>query len=123
MGNNPFSRSSPIILQSNRLKYSCLGKERKLLLSVNIPINLDNNPILETCIYKVEYMDGHKALLAAKTISENIFAQIDNEGCCFVLLDSIIDHCGDGTQLLEEVHGKSVFFQYFQRRAMKHEKM
>ena len=57
----------------------------------SIPIaTANNNPILDTHIYKVEYLDGHKALLAANTIAENIFAQINDEGCCFFFLDSIM---------------------------------
>ena len=68
-----------------------------------IPIGTaNNNPILDTRIYEVEDIDGHKALLMANMIAENIFAQIDNEGRCFVLLYSIMNYCVDGTQVLEE---------------------
>ena len=69
----------------------------------SIPIGtINDNPILDTCIYKVEYLDGHKSLFVANTIAENIFAQIDDKGRHFVLLDSIMDHRSDGTQVLEE---------------------
>ena len=76
---------------------------KKLQDANDIPIGTANsNPILDTYIYKVEYLDGHKALSVANTITENIFAQINNEVCCFIFLDSIIDHCVDGNQDLEE---------------------
>ena len=68
-----------------------------------IPIGTANeNPILDTRIYEVEYMDGHRASLSANTIAENMFAQVDDEGHRFVLLDSIIDHRVNGKQLSKE---------------------
>ena len=58
-----------------------------------IPIGTANdNPILDTRVYEVEYMDGHKASLAANAIAENMFAQVDDEGNRFVMLESIVDH-------------------------------
>jgi hypothetical protein len=53
-------------------------------------------------LYEVEYLDRHKASLAANTITENIFAQIDDEGHRHVLLDDIADHRVDGSELKEE---------------------
>jgi len=65
-----------------------------------IPIGVANyNPILDTRVYEVEYMDGRKASLAANAIATNMFAQIDDDGNRFVLLDSIVDHRTDGTEL------------------------
>ena len=59
----------------------------------------DDNPIIDTRLYEVEYLDGHKASLAANAIAENLFAQVDDEGNRFITLDSIMDHRVDGTQL------------------------
>ncbi len=65
-----------------------------------LPIGTSNdNPILDTRVYEVEYQDGHKASIAANAIAENMFAQVDDEGHRFVLLDSIVDHRVDGTEL------------------------
>lgn len=65
-----------------------------------IPIGVANdNPILDTRVYEGEYMDGRKASLAANAIATNTFAQIDDDGNRFVLLDSIVDHRTDGTEL------------------------
>lgn len=65
-----------------------------------IPIGTANdNPILDTRIYEVEYLDGRRASLSANAIAENLFAQVDEEGNRFVLLDSIMDHRVDGSQV------------------------
>ena len=50
------------------------------------------NPILDTRLYEVKYVDGHKASLTAKTIAQNTFAQVDGEENIHVLFDKIIDH-------------------------------
>ena len=43
-------------------------------------------------MYEVEYADGYKTSMAANTIAENLFAQVDEEGQRHVLFDEIIDH-------------------------------
>ena len=64
------------------------------------PIGTANdNPILDTRLFEVEYLDGHKAALAANTIAENLFAQIDDDGNRFVLMEAIEDHRTNGKQL------------------------
>ena len=56
------------------------------------PIRTANdNPILDTHIYKVEYYNGSKQALSANVIAENMFASIDEEGHHHLLLDSIVD--------------------------------
>jgi hypothetical protein len=53
----------------------------------------NKNPMLDSArMYEVEHLDGHKALLAANAIAENVFAQVDEEGNRHVLFDEIIDH-------------------------------
>ena len=66
-----------------------------------------DNPILDTRVYEVEYIDGSTAALSANAIAENLFAQVDDEGNRHVLFDSIIDHWTDGT----EVQEKDAFIQ------------
>ena len=44
-----------------------------------------NNTILDTIIYKVEYKDRHEDLLAVNVIADNMFAQVDGEGNRHVL--------------------------------------
>jgi len=78
------------------------AKVTKRLRDANgIPIGVANdNSILHTRVYEAEYMDGRKASLAANVIATNMFAQIDDDGNRFVLLDSIVDHRTDGTELM-----------------------
>ena len=58
-----------------------------------IPIGTANdNPILDSRVYEVEFLDGHKASLAANAIAENLFAQVDDEGYCTVLMQEIVNH-------------------------------
>ena len=35
------------------------------------------NAMLDTIVFEVEYLDGHKASLAANTIAENLFSKVD----------------------------------------------
>ena len=51
-----------------------------------------DNPIVDSRLYEVEYLDGHRAAMTANVIAENIFSQVDEEGYRHVLLDEIIDH-------------------------------
>ncbi len=61
----------------------------------------NNNPILDTRLYEVEYLDGHRAALSANVIAENILAQVDHDGHRQLLFDQIIDHRTDGNELKE----------------------
>ena len=58
----------------------------------NIVGTYDNNPMLNTVIYDVEFPDGAVKQYAANTIAENMYAQVDSEGFQYTLLDSIIDY-------------------------------
>ncbi len=62
----------------------------------------NNNPILDTRMYEVEYPDGHKASLAANAIAENMFAQVDDEGNRHVLFEEIVDHRTDGSEVKQQ---------------------
>lgn len=77
------------------------AKVTKRLRDANgIPIGTANdNPILDSRLYEVEYLDGHKASLSANAIATNMFAQIDEQGNRMLLFDAIIDHRVDGTEV------------------------
>ena len=66
----------------------------KRLKDANVlPIGTSNeNTILDTRVYKVEYVDGHKYSLTANSIAQNMFAQVDDEVNRHVLFDEIFDH-------------------------------
>ena len=64
------------------------------------PIGVANeDPKLDTCMYELEYHDGYKESLSSNMIAQTLFAQVDNEGNCHVLLDAIIDNRVDGSEL------------------------
>ena len=68
-----------------------------------IPIGTaHDNPILDTRMYEVEFMDGEKSSLLANYIAENLFAQIDDNGNRQVLLNEIIDHRTMGRQVMQQ---------------------
>jgi len=57
------------------------------------PIGTANtNPILDTCLYDVQFLDGRVETYAANIIAENIYSQLDDEGNRFLLLEEIMDH-------------------------------
>ena len=62
----------------------------------------DQNPLLDTRMYEVEFADGEKASLEANYIAENLFAQIDDEGNRQVLMNEIIDYRTNGTELKQQ---------------------
>jgi hypothetical protein len=68
-----------------------------------LPIGTANdNPILDTHMYEVEFQDGHRASMAANAIAENLFSQIDDEGNRHVLFDEIADHRTNGKQITRQ---------------------
>ena len=68
-----------------------------------LPIGTANdNPILDTRIYEVEFPDGHRSSLAANAIAENLYAQVDEEGNRHVLFDEIIDHRTNGKEVKQQ---------------------
>ena len=72
-----------------------LARVTKRLKDANgLPIGLANeNPILDTRMYEVEYLDGEQMSLVANNIAE---AQIDDDGNHQVLMDEIIGHRTNG---------------------------
>ena len=65
-----------------------------------IPIDTANdNPILDSRIYEVEYPDGHQVALAANTIAANMIAQVDDEGHRTLLLQDVVNHRVNGREV------------------------
>ena len=50
------------------------------------------NPILDTRVFEVEFIDGHTAAMTANAIAENLYSQVDQEGHRLLLMDEILDH-------------------------------
>ena len=53
------------------------------------------NPILDTRMFEVEFLDGTKSTMAANAIAQNMFAQVDQEGHRLMLMDKITDFRSD----------------------------
>jgi len=51
----------------------------------------NENPMMNTMIYEVEFQDGTIKEYATNVIADNIYAQVDHEGFMYTLLDAIID--------------------------------
>ena len=50
------------------------------------------NPITDTRLYKVEFVNGAIETIPANVIAENLLSQVDQEGHRQLLLDEIISH-------------------------------
>jgi hypothetical protein len=62
------------------------------------PIGTSNaNPLMDTQVYEVSFLDGSTAAYAANVIAENTYAQVDDEGNQLKIIDELIDHCVDST--------------------------
>ena len=57
----------------------------------NVIGRANENPILETRGYIVEFEDGEQAELAANTIAQSMYAQCDPDGNQYVMFGSIVD--------------------------------
>ena len=67
------------------------------------PIGVANdNPILYTRMYEVEYFNGYNTSLSIDTISENLFLQVYSEGNWHVLFDVITYHSTDGKEVKQQ---------------------
>ena len=51
-----------------------------------------SNPITDTRLYEVEYLDGTVKNLYFNVIADNLLSQVDQEVHCQLLIDEIIDH-------------------------------
>ena len=82
-------------------KFSKLIK--RMLYENVIPIGRQHDdPIIDTRVYGVDYLDVHKASLAANTIAENLFSIVDEDSNRFVIFDDIVDHLVNGIETMQQ---------------------
>jgi hypothetical protein len=67
-------------------------KRRKRDEDGNLIGRSNQNPILDTGLYEVEFDDGQVGTYAANVIAENVYEQVDDEGFAYTLFDEIVDH-------------------------------
>ena len=72
---------------------SFVKETKRLRDPQGLPIRIANdNPILDTLMHEVEYLDGFKTSMAANSIDEKMFAQVEEEGNRHVLFDEIFEY-------------------------------
>ena len=62
----------------------------------------NDNPILDTRVYDVEFNDGSIKQYSANVIAENILSQVDEDGFSLALLDEVIGHRTNGHAIPKE---------------------
>ena len=84
--------------------HSEFAKVTKRLKDANeLPIGTANqNPILDTRMYEVEYQDGHKASMTENSIVKILFAQVNEEGNRHVPFNYIVNHNMDGKDMKQQ---------------------
>jgi hypothetical protein len=55
----------------------------------------DENPMLNSMIYEIEFPDGQVKEYAANVITENTLTQVDADGYSITMMDAIIDYRKD----------------------------
>ena len=62
----------------------------------------DDNPIMNTCVYDIEFPDGDVKEYSANVIAENLLSQVDTQGFHLKLFHSILDHDMDDSAITKE---------------------
>ena len=76
----------------HRALYHAVVRRRVIDDNGNPVGKANDNPILDTRQYEVEFLDGTTEILTANTIADNLLSQVDDEGHKQLLLSKIIDH-------------------------------
>ena len=77
-------------------------KRRKLVGEGKDAGNMNNNPLIDTRSYEVEFADGTTEVLTANIIANNFLAQVVEEGHRKILLDEITDNWQDANAIGKE---------------------
>ena len=76
-----------------------------MMMTTNVVNVYNENPILDTRVYEVEFPDGATSEYSVNTISENLFAQADQEGWDTGILSEIIGVRKDENVAVPKSHG------------------
>ena len=57
------------------------------------------NPILNTLVYDVEFLDGGVKEYSANVIAENLLSQVDDEGFSLIVFDGILEYIKDDSAI------------------------
>ena len=74
-----------------------MGKVRRRALGPdrNIIRKYDNNPYLNSVMYKVEFMDSQEKEYGANIIADNMLSQVDSSRYSLMLMEGIVDYRKD----------------------------
>ena len=78
----------------------------------------DDNPLLNSIIYDVEFPDGQIKEYAANILAENMLSQVDSDGHSMLLMKGIIDHRKDAASAVP-MNDKYLVTRTGQRRLRK----
>ncbi len=78
----------------------------------------NNNPLLDTRQYEVEFLDGEVEIMTANLIAENIIARIDDEGHAHLMLQEIEDHRVLDSAIPKSIRGPSSLAKVLQGRSV-----
>jgi hypothetical protein len=81
-----------LVLQKGDAVTAATVKRRKLDEFGNATGKANTNPILDTRQYILEFADGAEAEYSANVIAENMWAQCDDDGYQYRLMEAIVDH-------------------------------
>jgi hypothetical protein len=105
--------SAKVQMMQGDIPRSGVVKGRKRDSNGNFIGHFHENPVLDTSIYEVEFVDGHVEAYRANEIAEAIYASVDEDGYVVHEVKEIVDHSRDGSALrgddgFIEVRGKKV---------------
>ena len=61
-----------------------------------------NNPITDTQLYEVEFIDSTTEVMAANIIAQNILSKVNEEGHWQLMMEEIIDHCSNNEAICKK---------------------
>jgi hypothetical protein len=76
-------------ITSARVSKRATGSDGKTVGTYN------DNPILNSIVYEVEFPDGQVKEYSANTIAENMLTQVDSDGFTLTLMEGIVDYRKD----------------------------
>jgi hypothetical protein len=62
----------------------------------------DDNPVMNSIVYEVEFPDGQVKEYSANVIAENMLSQVDPDGFSTSLMDAIVDYLKDAVTAVEK---------------------
>ena len=77
-------------------------KRRAIDINGNPIGTRNNNPLLDSRAYEVQFIDGSSEIIQANIIAENLLSQVDEEGHQQMLLHDIIDHQSNSNAITKD---------------------